>query len=176
MRNILVILICLLFLGTIAVEDETAPKTNRIIVPFVISNTGHIVMKAKINNKDACFVVDTAAGASVIHKKQVEYLGLKSGESLGEAQGLGTASHAMRNIDIPKMKIGKTQYMNPFFVVMDLSHVEHAADQGLHGLIGSPFLRKHGAIINYEKKTISLKLPKKSVNSNSEGRAEPDRR
>ena len=141
-------------------SGATAHRTSRVIVPFTISKTGHIVIEAKINNKDVYLVVDTAAGASVIHKKQVKYLDLKAGKSTGDVRGLGTSSYTMQKIDIPVMSIETIKFLKPYFVVMDLSHVEVASDGPFHGLIGSPFLQKYSAIIDYEKEIISLRLPK----------------
>ena len=68
----------------------------------------------------------------------------------------------MEKVYIPAMSIRKERYLNSFFVVMDLSHVEQASDNGFHGLLGSSFLQKYGAIIDYEQKTISLNLPNNS--------------
>jgi len=163
MRRLLGILICILLLAACVSSGNTASKTGRITVPFTISKTGHILIKANINNKDVYLVVDTAAGASVIHKKQVDYLNLKASKSTGSvARGLGTSSYVMEKVYIPVMSIRKERYLNPFFIVLDLSHVEQASDKGFHGLLGSPFLQKYGAIIDYEQKIISLNFQNKS--------------
>jgi len=161
MRNMLGTLLFILVSCAAASGAEPDSGKGRLSVPFSISRTGHIVIKADIKGKDAYFVVDTAAGASVINQKSIRYLGLKPGATVrGGAKGLGTSSHATRQIAMPGITIQKVEYKNPYFVTMDLSHAEQASEKGLHGLIGSPFLQKHGAIINYEQKTISLRLPK----------------
>ncbi len=170
-----IIIGALLFVANVSL-GEAAPKTDRMTIPFSISKTGHMLVTVTINDKKARFVVDTAAGASVIHTKQIKFLGLKTTKGNAKVRGLGTSTHTMENVNIPIMTIGKTQYRNPFFVALDLSHVEIAGDKdGFHGLIGSPFLQKYAAIINYEERTISLKYPEqkdsktnKAIKSNKE--------
>jgi hypothetical protein len=160
MKMISGIIVSAFIFAASASSGEADPKTDRVIIPFSFSRTGHILVAVTINDKKARFIVDTAAGASVIHTKQIESLGLKTSRGNEKVHGVGTSSHTMKNISVPIMTIGETQYRNPFFIAVDLSHVEGAGGKdGLQGLIGTTFLMKHAAIINYEKRTISLKYP-----------------
>ncbi|OVE81883.1 hypothetical protein BVY04_02230 [bacterium M21] len=154
----------LLFSATLN-SKEAVVKTDRETIPFTMSKSGHILITVKINNRDAHLVVDTAAGTSVIHTKQTKSLKLKTSKGNSVARGLGTSSHVIKNVGVPVMTIGTVQYHNPYFIALNLSHVEAAGGKkGFHGLLGSPFLQKYAAIINYEKKTISLKRPEQKNN------------
>jgi hypothetical protein len=177
MRVIMVVFICVMLLCTSERAEDTSSKTHRTTIPFLISKTGHIIVKVKINNKDACLVIDTAAGASVIHTKQIKYLGLKAIKGNVQVKGLGTSSHAMKRLKVSEMTIGKKKYLMSSFIALDLSHVEQAGgDKGFHGLLGSPFLQKYGAIINYEEKTLSLKCPQQTHNNKANKTNTPDKK
>jgi len=166
MRSYIAVFAVLAIFATVLGAETAVPKTDRIAVPFVITRTGHILVTVKINDKDANFVVDTAAGVSVIHTKQIKTLDLKASKGNAQVTGLGTASYVMKNVNVPTMTIGGIEYQKPFFVALDLSHVELATgNKDLHGLLGSTFLQKYAAIINYEAKTISLKHPLQTNNS-----------
>ena len=80
-----------------------------------------------------------------LNTEQIEALGLKAGKTNITVNGLGTSSYATESVSVPIMTIGKVGYHNPRFIALDLSHVERAGGKdGLHGLIGSTFLRKQG--------------------------------
>ena len=99
-------------------------KTNRIEVPLIFLKNNHFGIIAKINNKEACLLIDTGAGISIIHTKQVEYLGLKTDEGNIEVvvKGIGTSAHSSKNIIMSSMIIGRAEYKKPLFIDIDLPY------------------------------------------------------
>ena len=148
------IFICMIILLGSGCAGISANKTRRVAVPFTMTKNDDLLIKAKINDKDVCFIVDTAAGTSTIHKKDIEYLGLKLGKSSNELRGLGTSSYTMHEVNVPVMSLGGMKFLKPSFIAVELHNI------GVNnGLLGSLFLRKHDAIIDFKKNIIFLKPP-----------------
>ena len=137
-----------------------AGADQRIEVPFTFTESGHIVIAAKINKIDAQLGVDTAAGMNLIAQKQAGHLGLKLERSRQKIGGLGGNGIAVHEVRVPSITIGGIDYPRPEFIAVDLSHAARSVgSHKLSGVIGSGFLRKHGAVIDYEQKTISFDKP-----------------
>lgn len=153
-------LICSLVF-TLCIAEESLAESDRITVPFNISQSGHIFIAVSINLKEANLLVDTAAGASVIHAKHADFLGLLTLNNTRNIQvrGLGTSNYAMRNVEVPFLFIEDVVFDNPHFIALDLSHVEAAGNTDIHGILGQSFLINNNAIIDYEQKTISFTRP-----------------
>lgn len=142
-------------------SEESLAESDRITVPFNVSQSGHIFIAVSINLKEANLLVDTAAGASVIHTKHADFLGLLTLNNIRNIQvrGLGTSNYAMKNVEVPYLFIDDVVFDNPHFIALDLSHIEAAGDTDIHGILGQSFLRNNNAIIDYEQKTISFTRP-----------------
>ena len=137
-----------------------AGAEKRIEVPFTTTESGHIIIAAKINKIDTQLGVDTAAGVNLIAQKQAGPLGLKLERSRQKIGGLGGQGMDVNQVNVPSITIGGINYFRPDFIAVDLSHAARSAEtHKLGGVIGSGFLRKHGAVIDYEQKTISFDKP-----------------
>lgn len=121
--------------------------------------TGHAIINVLINGKKARLVIDSAAGRSVIHSGRVNSFGIKKMTVVKriEARGLGTSNHAVEQLQPPVMYIGKAIINNMPLISVDLTHVmEAGGKRGFDGLLGSDFLKRHGAVIDFEKRQLSF--------------------
>jgi len=149
-------LAAVLVLSAGSVFSAEAKKT--VTVPFTISPTGHAVVKVIINGHPAILILDTGSGACVIHSSQVRKLGLtaKKGKA-GLAKGLGTSGKAVVQIEPFTLTIEGVNFKVTDFLAVDLGNAKEAAGgQELHGMLGATLLIKYKALIDYDKRTITL--------------------
>ena len=142
-------------------------KHNLISVPLKIlkiQNDGvHLLINAKLNGKIARLVVDTGASRTVLDKNRIQRFVKKKKFKKHEAvsTGLGTNSMESHIVNIKKFEIGKNNFGNFEFVLLDLSHVNNSYLQigmkKIDGVLGGDILEKHKAVIDYEKKKLYLK-------------------
>jgi len=149
------------FVAVVALGRDMNKIHKRIEIPFRITSSGHLVLDAAISNKKTRFVIDTAAAKSVIDAQEVDKLKIRKRKNSknDKVSGLGTSNHTMERLPPFVIEIGRATITDSSFISLDLSHVKKAGGRGgLHGLLGSDFLRTYRAIINYEKSLLSLTL------------------
>ena len=67
----------------------------------------------------------------------------------------------MQRLIVPYVQLEKVRFPRPRFISLDLRHVKEAGGKrGMHGLLGSDFLKKYEAVIDYGMRTLSLATPK----------------
>lgn len=127
---------------------------------FEVSDTGHQIVEAKINGKLLYFILDTAAGASVINRAYLAELGIHETISKECAAGLGTSEHEMGEIVVPGIELGGKLFEYQEFISLNLDHVQVVGgEKGIHGLLGSPFFTKHEAVIDFGTNRVALSNP-----------------
>ncbi|MBQ4810356.1 hypothetical protein A7985_07875 [Pseudoalteromonas luteoviolacea] len=132
---------------------------NKALLDFEVTETGHQIIEAKINGRLLRFILDTAAGASVLDRACLSDLGIEEKTNEECAQGLGTSDHEMGRIDIPGIELDGTLYEEPSFVSLNLDHVQVAGgEKGVHGLLGYPFFSKYKAVIDFGVNKIILTI------------------
>ena len=133
------------------------PIKENTSINFDISASGHQIITVKINNYPLRFILDTAAGSSVLDRACLSRLGISEVLSDENAAGLGTKDHAMGAIDVEAIQIGNTYFKSPAFISLDLDHVQVAGgEEGVHGLIGAPFFMQYDAVIDFSNNTLVL--------------------
>ena len=130
---------------------------NKTIIEFEISQTGHQIIEAKINGKSLRFILDSAAGSSVLDRACLIELGIEETLNVENAAGLGTSDHAMGDIEVHSIELGNALFESPDFVSLNLDHVQVAGgEKGVHGLLGSPFFIQYQAVIDFSKNRLEL--------------------
>jgi predicted aspartyl protease len=126
----------------------------------------HIFFNAKVNNRDARFLIDTGASRSVLDKAFVntlEAIDIKTSEIL--STGIGSNTLESEFTHIQNIVIDDFELNDVEMAVIDLSHVNQTYKligmPDLNGVIGGDILMEHEAIINYKKAL--LRLNKKKV-------------
>lgn len=125
--------------------------------------TGHETIEGTINGAAGVFVVDSGAGATVLHKDRLEKFGIAPGSGnqepgAGAGSALALGSHAVPGITlagkpVPLETVYSTDLAN---VVQSL---KAAAGVDVDGVVGQDVLSRYGAIINIGTSELYLKLP-----------------
>ncbi|MDF2435663.1 MAG: putative aspartyl protease [Bacteroidota bacterium] len=140
-------------------------------VPFKILTLDaegfHLMLKVKINGKTAQLIIDTGASKTVLDKSRVSKYVKESDFKIHDklSSGLGTNTMESHTTILKKLLMGDLLVLDYTTVLLDLSHVNSSYQQiGLkpvEGVLGSDILLKYNAVIDYEKKVVRFKYPKK---------------
>jgi len=127
--------------------------------------TNHLELKAKINGVKGRFILDTGASNSCVGLDLIEHFNLISEESEIKAAGAGATDMETQKSVNNSLKIGKWKSNKINLVLFDMSHVntaltQHEAEK-VDGIIGADVLELGKAFIDYDKKILFLKKPKK---------------
>jgi hypothetical protein len=141
------------------------------IIPFKVLDIAgegfHLLIKILINKKVAKVIIDTGASKTVFDKKRIKkFVKKKTFEKHDSlSTGLGTNTMTSELVSVKKIKIGELEIVNYKTILLDLSHVNHSYEQiklkPVDGVLGSDLLLKYSAVIDYDKKILKLKFPKK---------------
>jgi len=130
-------------------------------IPLTYTATQHLEVKAKINQIEGTFILDTGASSSCVGFEAVSYFKLLAEDSDVKAAGAG-ATNMMTQIaqkNIIEIKGWKKKKVD--LVLFDLRHVndalvKHKAEK-VQGIIGADILKKGKAIIDYKSMNLFLK-------------------
>lgn len=143
--------------------DKASTRDYRKI-KFKVTNTNHIVIKAKINGVSGSFILDTGASNSCVGFDVVNQFKLHAIDSKTLAAGAGATNMVTQISHNNELKMGR--WINNAFelVIFDLTHVNQALLQHkskpVHGIIGADILIKGAAIIDYAQQYLFLEKPK----------------
>jgi len=140
----------------------------KVTVPLQIieleDDNFHLVVSSILpGGTEGLWVVDTGASKTVFDKTQSESYSLDNQET-EEVHTAGIAEKPLETETgrIRSFLLGKMKVENLRVAILDLSHINtfysKATSLKICGLIGSDFLLKHQAIIDYKKKLLRLKL------------------
>lgn len=122
-------------------------------IPFKISKTQHLIVKASINGVKGIFILDTGASNSCIGFDQVEFFKLDAKKSKTTASGAGATGMKTKIAANNLLQLGRWKDAEMTMVVFDLTHVNEALEgfkvKSVHGIIGADVLLKGKAIIDY---------------------------
>jgi len=126
----------------------------------------HILIETEINSTKAYLVIDTGASKSVFTTgldaslytvQEIE------DESKFESAGIGQGELTTDNVILNSMIIGGQTFQNIPAVLIDIDHINQIYHKHFNmeitGLLGSDFLVKYNAVIDYKSKEILLELP-----------------
>ena len=122
----------------------------------------HIIATVQIGSIEGDFIVDTGASVTVVDRGTPfslepleETVEVKSGS-------IGGSIDEVEMARIPEMVLGGHALRDVHAAVIDLEYVNQLYDKHLRrrvaGLLGCDFLAERGAVIDYEKKRLSLKV------------------
>ena len=140
----------------------------RIKVPLQIieiepGNYHIIVAGSFANGEPGNWVIDSGASKTVFDKNRIETYSVLEGETDEiHTIGVGGKSEEILLAVIKSVKLGKQTFKNLKVALLDLSHINelysNATGLEICGLIGSDFLIKHKAVIDYNRKLLILKV------------------
>ena len=131
-------------------------------VEFVITKSNHVQIECEVNYVSGIFLVDTGASNSCINYLSASKFNLefkKSNEIASSATNkINETYHSKNNI----LKIEDCKKANFDIVLFDMTFINNSLkEKGIEdvdGIIGNDILKEFNAIIDFKKKTISLKL------------------
>ena len=140
----------------------------KIEIPIEIieleSNSYHLLVKCEINgNQTGELVIDTGASKTVLDKNFVsEYKSTETMDSEMQSRGLGEGSIETEMVKVPKFCLGDLVVEDFSCALIDLSGINEMYQQYCNreicGLLGSDFLLKHQAIIDYRNRILCVDL------------------
>ncbi len=130
-----------------------------------------IIITAKLNGKDAKFIIDTGAGTSLLHTKTAEKCELKIGPMTEIVSGVAGDVPAGW-VDVPTLSLGESLFKNRKILAtdMDKDKPEGARSNDTAGLFGADLLSQLDTVISYKENRIFFR-PDKSDRSEVEGDA-----
>lgn len=130
-------------------------------IPFKVSKTQHLLIKATINGVTGNFILDTGASNSCVGFESIAFFNLTAGKSKTQAAGAGATGMFTKLSKNNKLKIGRWKNKVFHLVIFDLSHVNEALQQykikPVHGIIGADVLLEGKAIVDYSNHLLFLK-------------------
>ena len=122
-------------------------------IPFKVSKTQHLLIKANINGVIGNFILDTGASNSCVGFESTFYFNLSAKASKTTAAGAGATGMETQIAENNSLKLGRWNSKDTTLIVFDMSHVNTALKQykakSVHGIIGADILLKGKAIIDY---------------------------
>ena len=129
---------------------------------FDITKTNHLIISCKINGVQGYFIIDSGASNSCIDINLSFKFKLKS--SLTQ-ENASSATNNIDNMYISKnnfLEIGKLTHEVFDIFLFDMSHINKTFNsqniEKVDGIIGGDILKEFKAVIDYDKKIISMKL------------------
>lgn len=135
---------------------------KEILIDFIISKTNHLILSCKINGVEGSFIIDSGASNSCIDTNLSSKFKLKTSLSQENANSATNTITKMYTSDKNILQIEELLYKDFYIYLFDMSHInqtfKHCGIEKIDGIIGGDILKKFKAIIDYDKKNISLKL------------------
>ena len=139
--------------------DSVMRANGYDVVPFYKTRTDHITVTLQVNGKPCVFLVDTGGGATLIDISKKDWYQLSPQTVRDYAAGIGSATPLVRTAGM--FSINGTEFRNDSLFLMDISYVnaefKKTRSRQVDGVLGTDFLEKHKAIIDYSRSALYLK-------------------
>jgi len=143
-----------------------AKKKVEIPVKLIELEKGnyHLLVKARFEKGDSVYwVIDTGASKSVFDINKSNYFTVIDLDNKQiRSAGIGEGHIETKAARLSKFYLGKQKISGLEVALISLDHVNQLykefSSTGISGLLGSDFLLKYEAIINYKKRILKLKI------------------
>jgi len=132
------------------------------IVALGDGNSYHLFVSGIINDRKYDLLIDTGASHTIFDAKLIPEMPVDEFVE-HEIQSAGIQAGELKSSigHIKTFELGGLKRINWTVILIDLTHVNELyrkfTDKQVAGLIGSDFLLKHMAVIDYKKKTLLLR-------------------
>ncbi len=123
----------------------------------------HLMVSSVFHDKTVgSWVIDTGASKTVFDKSLSKHYKELESDGLEDMQSAGLGTETIETIigEIPSITLNNFKIKKLRVALIDLTHInilyEKYTDIKIFGLIGSDFLHKHNAVIDYAKKELVL--------------------
>ena len=139
--------------------DSIMQSNGYHAVPLFKTRTGHVTVTLQVNGKPCVFLVDTGGGATLIDISKKEKFQLAPQAVRDYAAGIGSATPLFRTTGV--FGINGTEFRNDSLYLMDISYLnaefKKTHSRQVDGVLGTDFLEKNKAIVDYSHSTLYLK-------------------
>ena len=155
----------MLFTFTSMLKRSTIIPIETILIE---DDGSHLILKTKINGKNANLLIDTGASRTVFDQERIrQFVTDKSFVQHDKlSTGLGTNSMPTSVVTIKSFHLGDLHLQNFSAVLLDLQHVNTTYDKlghdAIDGVLGNDILVRYDAEINYKKMALTLSLKSNS--------------
>ncbi len=128
----------------------------------------HLFVEGFINGQRCNLIIDTGASKTVFALNHIQFILRDIPVSQPDIQSAGISASAMDSHSgiISDFRLGNLFLHNMDIILIDLSSIDELyrkfTDKSIWGLIGSDFLLKYKAKLDYESRMLTLKVPKSS--------------
>ena len=130
------------------------------VVTMFKTQTSHLTATFRVNGQPCVFLIDTGGGATLIDLSKQEKFGLRPLAVADYAAGIGSARPLVRTS--ASIKINEKETLEEELFLMDLAFLntefKKTHSRQVDGVLGTDFLDKHQAIIDYSGLKIYLKV------------------
>ena len=142
--------------------EQTLLANGYKVVALTKLRTGHETIEVTLNGVRGNFVLDSGAGASVVHSANRNKFGLT--ETGASITGTGAGGQiSLQTVPIRSLSLGTVAVPQPEISVTDLGYVvtaiQRAAGVTIDGVIGQDILTRDGGIIDVRSQRLFLELP-----------------
>ena len=123
----------------------------------------HIVLKASIEGRPLNVIIDTGASHSCFDLDFVRQLSpeISMEDNDGLNVGVGTSDFESKLSTIQNLRLGRFLLKQYDIVLLDMSNINQAYEMMhkplIHGILGSDFLMKYKAVIDYGERVLVLR-------------------
>ena len=146
--------------SAISDDDSILVASGYEVVELAKLRTGHITATFMVNGKPCVFLVDTGGGATLIDYTKKSKYNLSETGKRNYAAGVGAVASLVRTSAV--MEINGHEIRNEELFLMDITYINAEFTKNkvrqVNGVLGTGFLEKHGAIIDYPQSKMYLKL------------------
>ncbi|WP_163325002.1 aspartyl protease family protein [Draconibacterium mangrovi] len=126
------------------------------------SSNYHLILPTQFEGSETAYwVIDTGASKSVFDKNQAEFI-LSEEEGTEDLHAANMSEEPLKtSLGILKpLSFGKLKVDNMKVALMDMNHInelyQKVSDYKICGLLGSDFLLKYNAVIDYKRRVLKL--------------------
>lgn len=131
--------------------------SQRPLQSFKFSRYTHLpLLSLRQGKKRLLFVLDTGAGASLLHQEAAESLDIAP-ESLSEATylvGVDGNRQSAPIVSVPYLQLGTEDLADFPLVLTDLSRLSQVEGLAIDGVLGTDFLKTHRISIDYKRQRL----------------------
>ncbi len=129
------------------------------LIKIKILDSNHILINCKINNVNGNFILDSGASNSCINIKEAKKFKLEFKNSNEKASSVNSKIDQIFYSKNNILEIYPIKKNNFEIIVFDMTNVTNSLKKyEIDGIIGGDLLVEFNAIINYEKRELSLQL------------------
>lgn len=137
--------------AVVDLNDSVMMANGYDVVELYKMKTGHITATFKVNGKPCVFLVDTGGGGTLIDMSKKSKYGLEAEGKRDYAAGIGSVSSLVKTSAI--LQVNGKDFKSEDLYLMDISYIntEFRKTKGrqVDGVLGTDFLERHKAIIDY---------------------------